>query len=281
MLKWKDFSIGGYNFDDWSLVKELYVPEDISSSTDKSLHMRGREALPHHLQHYVIPSDKKFVAFAVTNVLLSTTASIGLFGTGKAYGRYPEGVQDSGAPELWDADRENNYYAAATWGTLVVNQDNKVYECILSHNPESSNEPGYGVDWETYWHTHNETWAVDWEEGKWYYFNELAMVTVEGVAGAYMCMVDHTSSSDNKPCDNDWDEIWNPGDEFTADLTSQFGFSKKCLNVSEGTDKPFSGEIIAVFDGTTGTYGRRIDAMTNSGTMKAGAVLYGIEVDEE
>jgi len=71
------FNIGGYRFDDWGQVKELYVPEDISSSTDKSLHMRGREALPHHLQHYVVPNDKVFVAFAVSNVLLSTTASIG------------------------------------------------------------------------------------------------------------------------------------------------------------------------------------------------------------
>ena len=264
MLKWKNFSIGGYNFDDWSLVKELYVPEDISSSTDKSLHMRGREALPHHLQHYVIPSDKKFIAFAVTNVLLSTTASIGLFGTGKGFGRYPEGVQESGAPGLWAVDHTPNYYAAATWGTLVVNRDNVVYECILSHAPSVDREPGYGVDWE-----------VD----KWYYFNELAMVTVEGVAGAYMCMVDHTSALSNKPCDDDWDDIWNPGDEFTPDLTSQYGFSAKCLNVSKGTNKPFSREIIAVFDGTTSTYGRRIDAMTNSGTMKAGGVLHGIEVD--
>ena len=118
MLKWKDFSIGGYNFNDWSLVKELYVPEDISSSTDKSLHVRGREDLPgspnnsnaalrHHLQHYVIPYGKVFIAFAVGNIKMSTTASIGLFGTGKAYGRYPVSCQqpgwgdNPGAPIAW------------------------------------------------------------------------------------------------------------------------------------------------------------------------------------
>jgi len=119
MLKWKDFSIGGYNFDDWSLVKELYVPEDVSSSTDKTLHLRGREALPHHLQHYVIPNDKVFIAFALTNVSLSTTESVGLFGTGKRYGRYPEGVQESGAPELWNADRVGQLLCSSRMGGLL------------------------------------------------------------------------------------------------------------------------------------------------------------------
>lgn len=279
MLKWTDFGIGGYNFDSWSPVKELYVPTDVNSSLDRSLHLRGREALEHHLQHYVIPNDKKLVVFAITNALFSTASSIGLFGTGKAYGRYPEGVQSSGAPGLWDVNRSPNYYAAATWGILVVNQDNIVYECILTHVPEAAREPGYGGDWETYWHTHNEVWAVDWEVDKWYYFNELALVTVEGVEGAYMCMVDHTSSLDTKPCDGTWDTIWNPGDEFTPDLTSQFGFKAKCLNVSRGISNPFSRGILGIFDGSTGTFGRRVDAMTIGGTLTAGATLHGIEVD--
>jgi len=285
MLKWKDFSIGGYNFNDWSLVKELYVPTDVSSSTDRSLHMRGREALPHHLQHYVIPNDKRFIVFAITNVLLSTNTGIGLFGTGKGFGRYPESHQqpgdtNPGAPLAWvseDWPFGQYWCSPGVWGSLVIH-GGIIYECKLTHWPDAAKEPGTpGGD--AYWVTHNEVWEVDWKENKWYYFNELAMVTVEGVAGAYMCMVDHTSEASNKPCDGSWDDIWNPGDEFTPDLTSQYGFSKKCLNVSKGANKPFGREILAVFDGTTGTYGRRIDAMTSGGTMKAGATLLGIEVD--
>ena len=289
MLKWKDFSIGGYNFDDWSKVKELYVPEDISSSADKSLYMRGRESFPLHLQRYVIPNDKEFVVFAITNVLLSTTASIGLFGTGKSFGRYPEshqqpGATNPGAPFAWAADY-GQYWCGGTWGTLVIH-GGIIYECKLTHTADAGKAPPN----DTYWITGSE-WNVNWEVDKFYFFNELELLTVEGVEGAYMCMVDHTSSADNKPCSGvDWEYqtfpggallggIWNPGDEFTPDLTSQYGFEAKCLNVSEGTNKPFSRDIIAVFDGTTGTYGRRIDAMTTGGTMKAGATLYGIEVD--
>jgi len=299
-VKTTKFSIGGYNFDDWSLVKELYVPTDVSSSVDRSLHVRGREdypgspsnsnpALRHHLQHYVIPYGKVFIAFALTNVEITTTSGIGLFGTGKAYGRYPESHQqpgdaNPGAPYAWAVDHTPDYYACATWGTLVVNRDMVVYECIQTHAPSLAREPGYGADWAAYWHTHDETWAEDWADGKWYYFNELAMVTVEGIEGAYMCMVDHTSSLDNKPCSGkDWDYgdggIWNPGDEFQADLTSQFGFSEQVLHVSKGTDKPFSGDIIAVFERNVENRLRRIDAMTTGGTMKAGATLYGIEVN--
>jgi len=283
MLKWKDFSIGGYNFDDWGLVKELYVPEDISSSVDKSLHMRGREALPHHLQHYVIPSDKKFIIFAVINVLLSATAGIGLFGTGKGFGRYPESHQqpgdtNPGAPFAWSPTYFylGNYYCGGAWGSLVIHEG-RIYECCQTHAPSADKEPSAAGD-TAYWLKGSE-WSVDWVEGKFYFFNELEMITVEDVSGAYMCMVDHTSSASTKPCDEDWDDIWNPGDEFTPELTSQYGFSKKCLNVSKGVNKPFGREILAIFDGTTGTYGRRIDAMTSEGTMKAGATLLGIEVD--
>jgi len=155
----------------------------------------------------------------------------------------------------------------------------RIYECCQTHAPAADKEPSPAGD-TAYW-LKGSVWDVDWEEGKFYFFNELEMVTVEGVAGAYMCMVDHTSSADDKPCSGvNWDTIWNPGDEFTPDLTSQYGFSKKCLNVSKGTNKPFdSSEILAVFDGTTSSWGRRIDAMTIGGTMKAGATLHGIEVD--
>ena len=277
------FSIGGYRFDDWSLVKELYVPEDVSSSTDKSLHMRGREALEHHLQHYVIPYGKMFLAFAASNVLLSTTATVALFGTGKAFGRYPTSHQQSGdeygAPFAWLPDYFylGNYYCGGTWGSLVIH-NGRIYECCQTHAPDPAKEPSPAGD-TAYWLKGSE-WNVDWEVGKFYFFNELEMVTVEGVAGAYMCMVDHTSSLDNKPCSGvDWDTIWNPGDEFTADLSSQYGFSESCLNVSKGTNKPFGREIIAIFQRFAENRLRRVDAMTIGGTMKAGATLWGVEVD--
>ena len=282
-MEWKNFGIGGYNFNDWSEVIELYVPEDVSSSTDKSLHVRGREDLEHHLQHYVIPWGKTFIAIAATNVLLSTTATVGLFGTGKAFGRYPESHQQSGdeygAPFAWSPTYFylGNYYCGGTWGSLVIH-NGRIYECCQTHAPDPAKEPSPAGD-TAYWLKGSE-WNVDWEVGKFYFFNELEMVTVEGVAGAYMCMVDHTSSLDNKPCSGvDWDTIWNPGDEFTADLSSQYGFSESCLNVSEGISKPFDREIIAIFQRFAENRLRRIDAMTIGGTMKAGATLWGVEVD--
>jgi len=291
-MKTTKFSIGGYNFDDWSLVKELYVPENISSSTDKSLHVRGREALPHHLQHYTIPWGKAFLAIAVSNVLLSTTATVGLFGTGKAFGRYPVSHQqldwgdNPGAPIAWSPtlylhyqdDTPKWYYASQpTYGSLVLH-NGIVWECLQTHWPTPDHEPG-GTGSDGWWDEGSE-WDIDWVEGKDYFFNEVEMVDVEGVSGAYMCMVDHTSSSANKPCSGaSWDDIWNPGDEFTADLSSQYGFSESCLNVSKGINKPFDTEVIAVFNRYAENRLRRIDAMTIGGTMTAGAVLWGIEVD--
>lgn len=280
------FNMSGYKFDDWSLVKELYVPTDVSSGTDRSLHVRGREALPHHLQHYVIPYGKVFIAFAITNVKMTTTEAMGLFGTGKAYGRYPEshqqpGDDDPGAPFAWSSTYfwlGNYYYNGSTWGSLVIH-NGRIYECCQTHAPSSdpAKEPSPAGD-TAYW-LKGSVWDVYWESGKFYFFNELELVEVEGFTGAYMCMVDHTSSSANKPCDGSWDDIWNAGDEFNADLSSNFGFSKPCLNVSEGTTNPFSHDIIAVFVRNVENRLRRIDAMTDTGTMKAGAVLYGIEVD--
>lgn len=295
MLKWKDFSIGGYNFDDWSEVKELYTPTDVSSSTDRSLHVRGREALEHHLQHYTIPWGKVFIAFAVSNVQMTTTATMGLFGTGKAFGRYPVSHQqigwgdNPGAPIAWspteylhyqDPTPKWYYYNGSTWGTLVLH-NGIVWECCQTHWPNPSYEPG--TEGGTHW-TEGSIWDVDWVVAKDYFFNELEMVDVEGVSGAYMCMVDHTSHADNKPCSGvDWDYgsggIWNAGDEFYPDLSSQYGFSEKCLNVSEGTKNPFSSGIIAIFERFAENRLRRIDAKTDTGTMKAGAILYGIEVN--
>jgi len=293
MLKWKDFSIGGYNFNDWSLVKELYVPEDVGASSDKSLHVRGREDLEHHLQHYVIPWGKAFIAFAVSNVLLSTTATIGLFGTGKAFGRYPVSHQqigwgdNPGAPIAWspteylhyqDPTPKWYYYNGSTWGTLVYHEG-RVYECCQTHWPSTDPTKEPSADGDTEWWLRGSVWDVNWKVDTFYFFNELEMVDVEGVAGAYMCMVDHTSEASNKPCDDDWDSIWNAGDEFTADLSSQYGFSEACLNVSKGINNPFDREIIAIFQRFAENRLRRIDAMTIGGTMKAGATLWGVEVD--
>lgn len=71
-----------------------------------------------------------------------------------------------------------------TGGSYVIdnyvrNQTDVRYKCIVAHTSSSSNEPGAGVDWETYWV------EVDWEhlldttssftidpveEGRWYFF---------------------------------------------------------------------------------------------------------------
>lgn len=278
------FNMGGYKFDDWSLLKELYVPADVSSGTDKTLHLRGRESLPHHLQHYVIPTDKVFLALAVTNVQISAD-NMGLFGTGLRFGRYPEshqqpGDDDPGAPLAWDGVTWpfGQYWCTpGVWGSLVIH-GGIIYECKLTHSPDVAKEPGTPGG-AAYWIEGSE-WKVDWEVGKDYFFNELELVEVEGFTGAYMCMVDHTSHADNKPCSGvDWDTIWNPGDEYTPELSSQYGFKNECLTVGKGITRGFSSEVLAWFDGSTNIYGRWIDAMTDGGTMKAGACLYGIEVD--
>lgn len=255
------FSMGGYRFDDWSQVMELFIPENVSSSTDKTLHVRGREALPHHLRHYAVPAGKVFIAFAA-NVQLSTPQTIGVFGEKSRY-------TPQGPPAAWVIG--GAYWYGGSWGTLVQHEG-IVYECKSTHTGASDKTPPDG----TYWTTGSE-WTAGWVDSKFYFMNQIVTVEASGVTGSYRCTANHTSGASTKPCDADWATKWDAGDEFIADRSSTGGFSKKVLNISEGTTQSFGADIVCYFRGLTA--GRWVDAMTIGGNMAAGGILHGIEVD--
>ena len=264
MLKWTDFCIGGYNFDSYSDVTELYLPANVSSSTTKTLHVRGREALEHHLQHYAVPTDKVFIGIRAV-VTISNSQTLGIFGTATRY-------LAQGAPDDWVVG--GSYWYGGTWGTLVIHED-IVYECLLTHiGSEILKPPNV-----TYWTT-GSTWAEDWENEKYYFMNQIVTVEVSSVSGSYRCTADHISSLSTKPCDEDWATKWDAGDEFIADRT----ISKYGLSLANGTDRQFGVDILGIFPGfVTGSnvMGRWLEAKTSSGTMLSGGVLYGVEIDLE
>jgi len=264
------YNIAGYRFDDWSLVKELYVPADASSST-KTLKDRSRSGLVAHLQYYAVPNGKLFIAFRATRIELTTTATIGIFGTSGRYGRYPESHKSTGEPKDWDVNY-GQYWRGSGWGTLVLHGA-RVYECKQTHDSDENREPGTPGG-NAYWNT-GGLWVLDWEDDKNYFKNEIVLVEISGVLGSYMCTQYHLSDIEtNKPCIGDWASYWNTGDEFIANIA----ISRQNLNISKGITLPFGIDIIGVFSGNTAG-GRWIGAKTNSGTMKAGATLWGIEVD--
>ena len=261
-MKWTDFCIGGYNFDSYGDIKELYLPADVSSGTTKTLHARGRESLVHHLQHYAVPTDKVFIGVRAV-VAISNSQTMGIFGTATRY-------LAQGAPAAWKVG--DSYWFGGTWGTLVLYVD-RVYQCLQTHTGEEGKEPTNTAYW-----TAGSMWAEYWEDEKPYFMNEIVTVDVSDVIGSYRCTVAHTSDTTTKPCDDDWATKWDAGDEFIADRT----ISKYGLSLSNGTDKQFGEDIIGIFYGfITGSnsMGRWLEAKTTNSTMLAGGILYGIEVD--
>ena len=211
MLKWTDFSIGGYNFDDWSLVKELYIPASVSSGTTKTLHDRSKDEYEHHLQHYFIPTDKAFIALRTTVQMSADT--IGIFGTAT---RYLKGVTPA-----W-VDTGFDYWA----NIHLVIHNTIVYKCILRHSTPVV-EPGVTPGWDTYW-KEGEVWQEAWETGLLYLFNQF----VQNDGSGYRCTADHTAGDDDdEPCSGEnWATYWDIGDEMIADRT----ISRFYLNISEG-----------------------------------------------
>ena len=254
--------IGGYRFEDYSDVMELYIPETVGSSTTKTLHVRGREALDHHLRHYAVPTDKVFLALRAV-VTVAHEQGLGIFGTATRY--VPQG-----APADWVVG--GSYWYGGTWGTLVQHE-NIVYECLLTHTGSELLKPPNV----TYWTTGSE-WAAGWVDNRYYFMNQIVTVEVSGVSGSYRCTVDHTSDPTTKPCDGTWATRWDTGDEFIANRT----MSRFILSLSNGTDKQFGMEVIGAFPGYvsgSNTQGRWLEAKTSASTMLAGGVLYGVEVD--
>lgn len=288
MEKWKDFSIGGYNFNDYSLVKELYLPTDVAMNPARTLHVRGREALPHHLQHYFIPYGKVFLGLKAT-VRLDQVNGIGLLGT---HFRWRKGVNPA-----WDGD--NFDYWANIRHVLhtseLGNSEGAIYICTVRHNSSSINEPGVGINWRDFWEKGMDPYSYAWASGQKYVYNQFVSHDNLVLSG-YLCQKEwtHIAGEDNyEPgVGANWETYWNIGDEMQADLSWPYyeyegnpGFVP-AIKLSEGKIYRFSRNVIGKFRGwhywpETNQEGRALDALATTGYMKQDGILWGVEVDDE
>lgn len=278
MLKWKDFSIGGYNFDDYSLVKELYIPTDVAMNPARTLHIRGTEALPHHLRHYFVPYGKVFIGLRAT-VRLTQTNGIGLLGT---HFRWRKGVTAEWQP--------NTYYYI---GNEVRQYLGIVYQCAETHTSGATFDPSKWNEGSQY--------ALDWAPGKGYFRNEFIQHPFDWngtpLMSGYRALSDHTSSiagevGDEPGLGDNWETYWDIGDEMQADLSWPYyeyqgnpGFVP-AIKLSEGKIYQFSRDVIGKFRGwhswpATNHEGRALDALATTGYMKQDGILWGVEVDDE
>lgn len=281
MLKWKDFSIGGYNFDDYSLIKELYIPTNVAMNPARTLHVRGREALPHHLQHYFIPYGKVFLGLRAT-VQLTTNEGIGLFGT---HFRWRKGVNPA-----WDGDNFN-YWA----NIRHVLHNGAMYICIKQHYSGTDNdEPGIGSNWETYWERGQEVYSYNWASGQKYVFNQFVSHDNPVLSG-YRCKSEWThiagANLDEPGVGANWENYWDIGDEMQADLSWPYyyygdnpGFVPT-INISEGHKYQIGKDVIGKFRAwhfwpETNHEGRALDALATTGYMKQDGILWGVEIDD-
>lgn len=270
MLKSKNFSIGGYNFDDYSLVKELYLPTDVAMNPARTLHIKGREALEHHLQHYFVPYGKVFIGLKAT-VSINQTDGIGLFGT---HYRWRKGV----TPE-WAVD---TFYFI---GNDVVRYQGIVYQCSETHTSGSTFEEDAGK-----WNT-GSAYTLGWVSGKGYFRNEFIQHPFDWngteLMSGYRALSDHTSTDTDEPCSGaNWATYWDIGDEMQSDLSwPYFTGYEHIIKISDGGVYPFSKDALGIFHGHSGKYatnyeGRALDALCTTGSMLADGILWGIEIDE-
>ena len=255
------YNIAGYRFNNWSLVKELYTPVSATTST-KTLKDRSRSGLVDHLQYYAVPNGKLFIAFRAF-AQMSTLATVGIFGTRNRYSPQTD-------PASVDWVVGGTYWCGGTgWGTLV-RYGGTVYECQYTHTGHLDYRPPHA-----YWIT-GGPWAEGWVEGSYYFQAQVISKIIDEVDGTYRCISDHTATTLTAPCETDWETKWVAGDEFIKNRA----IDRQNMNIANGTVMPFGVEVIGVFEGNS-TGGRWLGAKTNSGTMGAGATLFGIEVDEE
>lgn len=280
MLKWKDFCIGGYNFNDYSLVKELYIPTDVAMNPARTLHIRGTEALPHHLQHYFVPYGKVFIGLRAT-VKLTQTTGIGLLGT---HFRWRKGVTAEWVTGTF-------YYV----GNEVRQHEGIVYQCAITHTSGVFQDDLDAGKWNV-----GSTYALDWEPEKGYFRNEFIQHPFDWngtpLMSGYRVLSDHTSSiagavGDEPGLGNNWETYWDIGDEMQADLSWPYyyyganpGFVP-AIKLSEGHKYQFSKDVIGKFRGwhswpSTNLEGRALDALATTGNMKAGGILWGVEFDD-
>jgi hypothetical protein len=92
------------------------------------------------------------------------------------------------------------------------------YRCILGHTADADSEPGIGADWQTYWvylakdgeDGSDAAYVMhgDWTEGHAYSATAIDAVVGSDNAG-YACIVDHTSTTDDKPTTGaNWETYW-------------------------------------------------------------------------
>lgn len=289
-MKATKYRIGTHNLDDLSDIIELYIPEDAASGNfgGRTLHIRGRELLPHHLQHYFIPYGKVFLAVRAANIRLTTTSVIGLFGTHYRWRKQTNLPWEEGF-NYW-----NHIHHRLHNGTI--------YYCTANHTSVAGvdgNEPGIGIgdDWHNYWDKGEENWSLDWKPNIPYKFNQVishpfVWVGHDDLPCGYRCTANHTSGelgSVNEPGKGaSWTDYWDIGDEMQSDLSPLYGGASAFfwrVFLSKGMTTRFDEDILVALHGYTSKHlgnveGRAIDALTVSGDMKARGILYGIEVDE-
>jgi len=101
-------------------------------------------------------------------------------------------------------------------GHLVTGTDGNTYRCIVDHTADSDNKPITGSDYADYWEAYTGSGTADtWVSGTEYYkYLELELdyvyvptelpVVVNGTdSKRYKCILDHTSSADDKPVTGD------------------------------------------------------------------------------
>lgn len=274
--------VGGYRFDDYSDLIELYTPDknmagnsrsSVNSSCGLTLHVKGRENLEHHFQHYFVPYRKVFIALRA-NVKMTTNEAMGFFGE---HWRWRKGVN------LW-WETGQSY-----WENIIHRRHGtSIYICRVRHTSSSENEPGTpGGD--AIWEQGQPIYSYDWANGQKYIFNQFVSHDNPVLSG-YRCIADHTSVAGvggNEPgIATTWTNYWDIGDEMQSDLSWPYtsGFVGR-VNLSEGKKFQFGTDIIGIFRGWNANYktnheGRALDAMAADGGMLAGATLWGVEIDD-
>jgi len=104
--------------------------------------------------------------------------------------------------EPWEIDFD--YYSEED----IVSHGGKEYTCILEHISSANNEPGVGVDWETYWSgPHDITYKVD--------------DVVKNNYKQYFCIQENVPSSSSEPgVGGEWTDYWDgPYDIETARMS--------------------------------------------------------------
>lgn len=116
-----------------------------------------------------------------------------------AFGTYGVGSIVSTSYANWSGDTV--HYTA---GQYVFNYDAK-YRCILTHDSSYDDEPGYGVNWETYWVLVPA--FTEWAQDTSYSLGDKrSQYGMWGYAG--QCILAHESKRGEPGVDSNWETYW-------------------------------------------------------------------------